>query len=654
MEKKVLTSLELYAVVQELKFLKGALVDKIYQLSSRELLIYLYKAGIGKKAIRIDSGHGIFLTDYQLKKPPYPTSFCMFLRKHLNRAELININQKELERIIEIQFKTKDTELILILELFSKGNFILTDSKYKIINVANVQRWKTRTVKKGEIYKYPPKSAMDLFELDYKTFVNLFDSDKELVKFLAVDLGLGGVYAEEVCFLAKEDKDIVVNKLEPTDAKKVFSALSEIIGKLENRDLSPGIVREDSEIIDAIPFEMNKYPSYERTRSWNEALDFYFTGITKTKIIEKKEEKFNEEITKLNTVLEKQREALEEYREKSEKYSGIANRLYSAYDIISEIISKIKEAKESGYTLDQLREALEEERESGVYEASLVKQIDEDRIILDLGEDVEFLLNESIEKTAESFYEKSKEYKSKIPGAEGIIEETLRKIESLKSKESKIEKEIEQEIPVLKEEKSKEKWFEKFHWFYTSNNKLAIGGRDATQNDILLKKYIEPRDFIFHTEMAGSPFFVLKSGADADERELEEVAIATVSYSRAWREGLSSTDAYYIRPEQVSKTAPSGEYIGKGAWMIRGKKNIFKDVKLELAIGVTRENQVIGSPVSATAKKTIKYVIVKPGWNKKSETAKKIIEKLGIDRNNIDIIMKFLPAGDSTITSVFS
>ena len=169
-----------------------------------------------------------------------------------------------------------------------------------------------------------------------------------------------------------------------------------------------------------------------------------------------------------------------------------------------------------------------------------------------------------------------------------------------------------------------------------------------------MKKYIEPRDFIFHTEMAGSPFFVLKDGADADEKEWEEVAIATASYSRAWREGLSSTDSYCVRPEQVSKTAPSGEYIGKGAWMIRGKKNIFKDVKLELAIGVTRENKIIGGPVLAIAKKTIKYAIVKPGWNKKSETAKNIIEKLEIDKNSLDVIMRFLPAGDSTITSIFS
>lgn len=652
MKKKVLTSLELYAVIQELKFLKGAIVDKIYQLSSKELLICFYKAGIKKSAIKIDSGHGMYLTNYDLKKPPYPSSFCMFLRKYLNRAEMINIRQRDLERIVEIDFKKNNSKLILILELFSKGNFILTDSEYNIINVANVQKWKTRTVKKGERYIYPPRSDVDLFNLNYNYFLKLLDSDKELVKFLAIDLGLGGIYAEEVCFLAGVKKDIFVNNLVSSDAKKIFDALNTIVRKFESGELSPGVVKEGSNIIDVIPFKLEKQENYERTSSWNEALDLYFTNIVTSKLIEEKEEKFQSEIDKLNTVLEKQRSSLEEYKQKSEKFYQIAENMYRNYETISEIIARIKEAKQQGYSLSQLREALEEERTSGVYEASLIKEIKEDSIIFDFGEPIEFKLNDSIEKCAEFFYEKSKEHKFKLPGAEKIITETLNRLNNLKIKESEVKDSINDIIPVIKEQ-VKEQWFEKFHWFYTSNGKLAIGGKDATQNDIIIKKYVETRDFIFHTEMAGSPFFILKNGADANEKELEEVAIATASYSRAWRTGISNTDAYYVRPEQVSKTAPSGEYIGKGAWMIRGKKNLFNAVKLELSIGVTRDGQIICGPVSTVAKKANKYVIIKPGWNKKTETAKKIIEKLKLNKNELDKLIRFLPAGDSTITSVF-
>jgi len=652
MKKKVLTSLELFAVVEELSTIKGALVDKIYQLSSKELLIYLFKTGAGKQALKVDSGHGIFLTNYQLKKPPYPSSFCMFLRKHLNRAQIVSVKQKDLERIVEIHLNSKAGELILILELFSKGNFILTDSNYKIINVANVQKWKARTVKKGEIYQYPPLNSIDLVNLTYNSFANLFESDKEVVKFLAVDLGIGGIYSEEICELAGINKDTPVNKIDSKLAKKLFNSLKEIVARFDSRNYSPGIIKEDSQIIDAVPFKIKKYPNYERTVSWNQALDTYFTNITTSNILEKKEDEYLKKYNKLRTVLDKQQTSLDEYKQKSEKYNQIAEELYKKYDVIYGIITKIKQAKEAGYSLEQLKEAVEKEKEEEIYEANLIKELNHDSIILNLEEEIEFKFDKSIEKTAEFFYEKSKDYKSKIPGAERIVQETLAKMKKLEDKKSELKYETEDDLPTIKE-KTKEKWFEKFHWFYTSNGKLAIGGRDATQNDILLKKYIEPRDFIFHTEMAGSPFFVLKDGADSEEKEVKEVAIATVSYSRAWREGLSATDAYYVRPEQVSKTAPSGEYVGKGAWMIRGKKHIFKDVKLEIAIGVTDDNEVIGGPVIPIAKKCNKYMIINPGWNKKSDTAKKFMDKLNVNKKELDKIIRFLPAGDSTITSFF-
>ena len=417
-------------------------------------------------------------------------------------------------------------------------------------------------------------------------------------------------------------------------------------------NLSPGIVKEDSKIIDAIPFKLSKYSSYEKTSSWNTALDKYYTNITTSKIMEKGEEKYKEELNKLNKILEEQKESLENYKTKSEKYSELAEKIYKEYSTITEILNKLNQAKLAGYSTEQLKEILEKEKESGIYEANLIKEINKDSVIIDLGEDIEFLFNESIEKTAELFYEKAKELKAKIPGAERIIQETLEIIEKLKSKKSEIKEKIIEELPKEKI-KEKEEWFEKFHWFYTSENKLAIGGRDATQNDILLKKYLEPKDLIFHTEMAGSPFFILKNGAEANEKELEEVATATVSYSRAWREGLSSTDAYYVRPEQVSKEAPSGEYVGKGAWMIRGKKNLFNNVELKLAIGITKDNKILCGPTSAVAKKLFKYFIIKPGWSSKSEIAKKFIEKFN-NKNKLDKIIRYLPAGDSTIVQTIS
>ena len=37
-------------------------------------------------------------------------------------------------------------------------------------------------------------------------------------------------------------------------------------------------------------------------------------------------------------------------------------------------------------------------------------------------------------------------------------------------------------------------WFEKFNWFITSENYLVLAGRDAQQNDLLVKRYLGPGD----------------------------------------------------------------------------------------------------------------------------------------------------------------
>ncbi|MBW2992911.1 DUF814 domain-containing protein, partial [Candidatus Woesearchaeota archaeon] len=144
-------------------------------------------------------------------------------------------------------------------------------------------------------------------------------------------------------------------------------------------------------------------------------------------------------------------------------------------------------------------------------------------------------------------------------------------------KEKIIKKETKEPKTITKKE-----WYEKFRWFYSSEGFLCIGGRDATTNEIVVKKHTEPNDIIFHTEMAGSPFFIIKTkGKRPDKQTLEECAQATASYSKAWKLGIASTDTFYVKPDQVTKEAKTGEFIARGAFMIYGKKNFINaDLKI--------------------------------------------------------------------------
>ncbi|MEK6808318.1 MAG: NFACT RNA binding domain-containing protein, partial [Nanoarchaeota archaeon] len=171
---------------------------------------------------------------------------------------------------------------------------------------------------------------------------------------------------------------------------------------------------------------------------------------------------------------------------------------------------------------------------------------------------------------------------------------------------------------------------------------LVIGGRDSTTNDILIKKFTEKNDLIFHTEMAGSPFFVVRSeNKEIGGKTKQETSDAVVSYSRAWKLGVTSTEVYYVSPEQLTKKAPTGEYIKKGAFMIYGKKEYITN-HINLAIGITKDGKIMGAPLNAISFNCEKYVEIKQGRKKSSEIAKFIQRKIG---GELDDIIRAMPSG---------
>ena len=190
-------------------------------------------------------------------------------------------------------------------------------------------------------------------------------------------------------------------------------------------------------------------------------------------------------------------------------------------------------------------------------------------------------------------------------------------------------------------EKSKE-WYEKFRWFISSEGFLVIGGRDSTTNEIIIKKHADKDDLVFHTDMAGSPFFVVKAERKKiGEQTLKETANATASYSRAWKLGIAMTDVFYVKPDQVTKEANTGEYVQKGAFIIRGKTNYISS-ELKVAIGL-KDGKIIGGPVAAIKPNSEKLVIITQGNDKPSDAAKKVRHKLG--GGDLDEIIRFLPSG---------
>ncbi len=256
--------------------------------------------------------------------------------------------------------------------------------------------------------------------------------------------------------------------------------------------------------------------------------------------------------------------------------------------------------------------------------------------------EIELELTKTIEQNAARYFESAKKAKKKLEGARKALEETRKKLDVLKKEELAFRQEEQQrELHAAQKRQKKKEWYEKFHWFISSEGFLCIGGKDATSNEIIIKKHLEKDDLVFHTDMAGSPFFIVKDGQKAGEQTKQEAAIATAVYSKAWKLGHMTADVFYVLPEQVSKEAKAGEYMAKGSFMIRGKTHYLHPT-MEYAIGLF-EGEIIGGPEAAVKKQTSAYVLVIPGEETKGTLVKSIKYKLG--GGELDDIMKFLPAG---------
>jgi len=139
-------------------------------------------------------------------------------------------------------------------------------------------------------------------------------------------------------------------------------------------------------------------------------------------------------------------------------------------------------------------------------------------------------------------------------------------------------------------------WFEKFAWFITSDNYLVVAGKDAQQNEQLVKRYLRPGDAYLHAEVHGAATCILRAKRrrrkdgktqviPLSDQALREAGNFTICRSSAWSSKMV-TSAYWVESHQVSKTAPTGEYLTVGSFMIRGRKNFLPASSLEMGLGV--------------------------------------------------------------------
>jgi len=202
--------------------------------------------------------------------------------------------------------------------------------------------------------------------------------------------------------------------------------------------------------------------------------------------------------------------------------------------------------------------------------------------------------------------------------------------------------------------KAKKEWYEKFRWFFTTRGKLAIGGRDAQSNTTLIRRHLQEGDTVYHADLFGSPFFVLKGGKEQIEEEVREVAKATATFSSAWKTGLGAADAYWVAPEQVGTAGPSGEFLAHGSFAINGRKNFVTKNTVEVAVGIDGAGRIVSGPEESIMKVARGHVTLVPSREKPSDTAKRVLHELEPYADphvsiGVDDVLRMLPAGGGKI-----
>ena len=644
---KAMSNVDVYAICSELKkSLKDARFQKAYQPTKDTVLIRFHVPGEGRADVVFQAGLRVHLTHYTPQNPKLPPNFPMLLRKYLKGAIVSDVHQHHFDRIIEIEFQ-KEHKYKLIIELFSKGNIILLDEDGQIILPLKRKLWENRKISSKEEYKYPPERGINPLKAQKEDIIELFtNSNTDIIRTLAKS-GFVGLYAEEIVLRAEVPKKKQAAEVEENELNSIYQALIQVFNSLKTEEFYPQIVTNNKD--DVLPLNLQIYNEYQKKSfpSYNEAADEFYSNIVGEDIIKVQENIWEAEVGKYEKRLRIQRETLEKF-EKTVKESKIkGDLLYSDYQKVKKILDVINDARER-YSWLEIIEIIKNAKKKKTDGLDIIESIDKlGNITLNLDNTrINIDSHLSIPENTEVYYNKGKKAKRKIKGVYIAIEKTLKEINKAKNKRDVA---LEQIIVPERRVKKELKWFEKLRWFLSSDGFLVVGGRDASTNETIVKHYLENNDIYMHSDIHGAPSVVIKSnGKDIPESTINEAACVAASFSSAWLKGFGSQDVYWVHPGQVSKTPQSGEFVAKGAFIIRGSRNYVRGVPLLIAVGIVdyEGERIMAGPPQALEKYTNNYVIIKPGYTKKEEISREILKRINTDNFlTLDDVIGVLPSG---------
>lgn len=627
-----LAGIEISYLVRRIAELTGGhYVANVYGIEHESLLVKLHHP-IHSDVLLMVTTRGVWPTSTKVDTIE-PNTLVPRLRKSLARLRLTRVSQPGEERIMILHFEGLDNSMRLICEFFGGGNIILCDESGKIHALLRKVEVRHRTLRVGAQYAMPPASDLGAASATLDDILGVRNTSLSAAKWLGRSVGLPSRYVEGIFAASRVDPKSPGKELDDDAVRRIHETLTSIVGRIISGDHDPETLVSESGALTVNPIRLTDGATHTPGRAFEELIDEAFTAEILDAGRQTRSARTSKRAAELESQLGEQTRAIELVKERAEAIFRTAR--------------SIQTLAASGITSIHDEGAISTLAES---DALIIKKRGQPMIrVADCVITVKS--DQSMHAIASTLFDESKVQAA----AQATIAARQKKIQDEIAALSN--RALSESSSVGSTHMRKKSWYERYRWFHTTDGLLAVGGRDSSSNTSLIRKRLEDNDIVFHANVNGSPFFVLKGGKDAPLASLKEVAHATVCFSRAWGAAMHGTDAFWVEPSQIKKAAPSGQYLPKGSFAIEGARNLLKPPTMRLGIGAVEVNGVYavtcGPPITIRALASC-YSLIEPGGPTQSDAAKRVKSELtriderfgGVD---LDEIARALPAGQSRV-----
>ncbi|XP_034381092.1 nuclear export mediator factor Nemf-like [Cyclopterus lumpus] len=641
------TTVDIRAVIAEISAnYLGMRVNNVYDIDTKTYLIRLQKPDC-KAILLIESGTRIHSTDFEWPKNMMPSGFAMKCRKHLKSRRLTQVKQLGIDRIVDIQFGSDEAAYHLIIELYDRGNVILTDYEYTILNLLRFRTADAEDVKIAVRERYPVENARPpepLFSLDRLTEIlsKAPNGDQvkrvlnphlpygaTLIEHSLIEAGLPGSVKVDGQVDAVAPKILEALQIAETYMEKTehFSGKGYIIQKSEKKpSLTPDKPSEELLTYDEFHpflFAQHRKSPYLEFDTFDKAVDEFYSKMESQRIDMKALQQEKHAMKKLENVKRDHEQRLEALHQTQEVDRIKGELVEMNMPVVERALQVVRSALANQVDWTEIGIIVKEAQAAGDPVACAIKELklQTNHITMLLKNPYISEEDQAEEEKKDAVEEKGKKNKNKDKGQKKLqrnkptlvdvdlglsayanakkyydFKRSAEKKEhktmeaagkAMKSAEKKTQQTLKEVQTVTTIQKARKVyWFEKFLWFISSENYLIIAGRDQQQNEMIVKRYLRAGDIYIHADLHGATSCVIKnpSGVPVPPRTLTEAGTMSVCYSAAW-DAKIITSAWWVHHHQVSKTAPTGEYLTTGSFMIRGKKNFLPPSYLIMGFG---------------------------------------------------------------------